>query len=50
MNSLGSNRTFMELKFASFNASRYLSIGSNRTFMELKFVCDGSGSWVMSSF
>ena len=35
---LRSNRTFMELKYASSNGSELTYNSSNRTFMELKFV------------
>ena len=34
--SMGSNRTFMELKFSTELFSMVSSNGSNRTFMELK--------------
>ena len=37
MCSLGSNRTFMELKFVDMAGKSDGLIGSNRTFMELKF-------------
>ena len=33
-----SNRTFMELKFGSFESVQIKLYRSNRTFMELKFV------------
>ena len=34
---MGSNRTFMELKYTSDRQFRYDIYCSNRTFMELKF-------------
>ena len=34
---MGSNRTFMELKFAGWGSSLVGDACSNRTFMELKF-------------
>ena len=36
--SLCSNRTFMELKFASASSLALCALGSNRTFMELKLL------------
>ena len=35
---VGSNRTFMELKFAHVAIERFLNARSNRTFMELKYL------------
>ena len=37
---IGSNRTFMELKFETVKAIMYDAESSNRTFMELKFGLD----------
>ena len=34
---MGSNRTFMELKFFHFTSIWFGLLSSNRTFMELKF-------------
>ena len=34
---LGSNRTFMELKYGNYHGVRSRPPGSNRTFMELKY-------------
>ena len=39
---LGSNRTFMELKFSILNIKVKKSNGSNRTFMELKLSLSAS--------
>ena len=36
--SMGSNRTFMELKFNCCSGANWICFSSNRTFMELKSV------------